>query len=93
MGLRKFQCNKCAKTQLAFLGEEHRLSQADCGVEGCHVFTPLPPDPSVVHCTNVYMADAQLDSIRTIYELDKILTYEAREEKEIKILNDTRINM
>jgi hypothetical protein len=53
----------------------------------------MPPDPTVVHCTNTYMSEAQLDSIKTMYELDKILNYEAREEREIKILNETRINM
>lgn len=95
MGLRWWECTRCGEKQLAFLNEKKRLVQGNCMVylRWCHDFQPLPPDPSVVHCTNTYMSEPQLDSLKTIYELDRILNIEARDEKELKILQEARINM
>jgi hypothetical protein len=52
----------------------------------------MPNDPVVVHSTGTYMSDAQLDSIRTIYELDRQLNIEVRQEKEMMALNEARRN-
>lgn len=69
----------------AFRGEEHRLPDEP--------LEALPPNPTTVHSTNTYMSEPQLDSISTIYELDRILNIEAREEKELLVFNEYRKNI
>ena len=75
----------------AFEGEEHRLPcplSASEGMEWVQGFwwffyEKLPPNPTVVLATSVYMTeDPQLDSIKTIYDLDAELNTEARDEAE-----------
>jgi hypothetical protein len=47
-------------------------------------YEKLPPNPRVVLATNTYMSDPQLDSIHSVYELDRQLNIEAAEEREMQ---------
>ena len=85
MSLRRYKCRQCKKTEYVFDGEESRLSDG-------HEFEKLPNNPIIVHATNTFMSDPQLDSLKTIYDLDKTLTKEVRDEKEMKLFNEHRKN-
>lgn len=97
MALIEYKCSRCGEGQLVFSGEEGaRLRiRGSCGVatRWCHTFVAMPPSPSVVHCTNTYMSDPQLDSLKTMYELDRQLNIEAAEERELKAYNQIRISV
>lgn len=92
--LAEYVCKRCGDIQYVFDNEEERLVQGNCGrvLRWCHDFRKMPPSPRVVHATETYMSDQpQLDSLRTIYELDRILNLEAAEEREVKALNKARL--
>lgn len=80
------------ESQLVFEGDEPaRLNHISCACN--HVLVALPPNPIVIHATNVFMAEPQIDSIKTVYELDRQLTIETRADKELQVLNDIRKNV
>lgn len=89
MALVAYICDRCSRKALAFRGEEHRLTLR-CEV-GCEI-SPLPPNPVTVHTTDTFMSEPQLDSLSSLYELDRLLTIEAREEKELFVFNEFRRN-
>jgi hypothetical protein len=91
MGLICYECKTCKRKQFAFDGETDRIDW-ECKSKWCEIVV-LPPNPTTVHATNTYMSEPQLDTLSTIYELDRILNIEAREEKELKILNEYRKNI
>lgn len=86
MTLVAYKCADCKKTQYAFVGEEHRLQDDGCNYEA------QPPDPTTIHATNTYMSEPQLDSLLTVYELDRMLNIEVSEEKELIAFNEFRKN-
>lgn len=89
----EYKCGRCGESQYVFEGEEERLQQGNCGVvtRWCHIFEKMPPSPRVVHCTAAYMTEYQLDSLPSMYELDRVLNIEAAEEREVKALNKARL--
>ena len=91
MGLIGYECKTCGQKQFAFNGEEHRVNWR-CHTKWCEVVA-LPPNPTTVHATNTYMSEPQLDTLSTMYELDRILNIEAREEKELQVFNEYRKNI
>ena len=77
------------KIYYAFANEEHRLPSHSSMDE----FIKLPPNPTVVLATATYMTeDAQLDSLKSIYELDRQLNLEAEDEREMIFYQYARIN-
>ncbi len=57
------------------------------------IYVKMPPTPVVVHSTNEFMTeDPVLDSLTTIYELDRQLNIEAENERDLKALEQARIN-
>lgn len=93
MALQEYQCDRCGKRELAFDGEP--LQQGNCGkvTRWCHNFIELPPRPSVVVATAMYMQEFQLDSWATVYELDRLLNIEAREAKELEVYQHFKTNV
>lgn len=77
------------KVYYAFEGEENRLP----GHASIDEFIKLPPNPIVVIATATYMTeDPQLDSLKTIYELDRQLNLEAEDDREMLHYQNARIN-
>lgn len=95
MSLREFKCKFCGCVSLAFEDESQRLDpNYSCGGPFPHEWNVLPPRVSVVLATNAFMLESpQLDSIPSIYELDRQLNIETREEKETLIFQDIRRNL
>jgi hypothetical protein len=91
MGLICYQCTTCKEKRFAFDGEQDRIDW-ECSTKWCEI-VPLPPNPTTVHATNTYMSEPQLDTLSTVYELDRILNIEAREEKELQVFNEYRKNI
>ena len=83
------------KVFYCFEGEEDRLPPIDaihCVFE--NFYEKLPPNPNVVQSTTTFMTeDPQLDSLETIYELDRILNIEAEEEREAQTFQVARREM
>jgi hypothetical protein len=53
----------------------------------------MPPKFTTILATNVLMLEEpQLDSLITVYELDRVLTMEAREQKEMQLFQEVRRN-
>lgn len=94
MALREHRCTRCGETQYAFEGEEHRIVQGNCGkfMRWCHNFRVMPPNPIVIHTTDTWMSEPQLDSFQTVYELDRQLNIEAANERETKLMLEARKN-
>lgn len=84
MALNEYICAKCGLRQLAF---ENELTQGNCGtiIRWCHDFVKMPPKVQVITATAMYMHEYQLDSFHTVYELDRQLNIEARNEKEMEV--------
>ena len=80
------------RIEYAFEGEEYRLTddltiEGDCQYrfEWDEIWEKLPPNPSVILATTSYMAGVPyLDSLKTMYELDRILNIEAEQAREDK---------
>jgi hypothetical protein len=91
MPLREQQCTKCGEKRLVF--DDENKPSGDCRSMVSHNFVMLPPQPVVVHSTETFMStEVRLDSHYTIYELDRVLSIEARDEEEMKIFQQARIN-
>lgn len=79
MSLREYRNKKTGKSFYVFAGEEHKVPG------NIKDYRLMPPNPSTVIATHVYMTEMpQLDSLKTIYELDRILNIEAEQEREDK---------
>ena len=95
MALARYKHRTTGKICYVFEGEEYRLDiPSGCigHVPWTLVYEKLSPNPIVIHTTDTYMSDPQLDSLKTIYELDRQLNIEAREEKELEAFNQFRKN-
>lgn len=92
MPLREYICKKCQEVQFVF-DDEHTNDLGCKSRSGKHKFILMPPRVSVVIATNTFMSDPQLDSWVTVYELDRQLNIEAREQKEIEIFQEVRRNL
>lgn len=85
MALKEYVCSCCGNTQYVFEGEENRLKQGLCE----HSFEKMPPSFLVVHSSEIFML-SQLDSVHTIDDLDKALTLEAADDREVRAQNEAR---
>ena len=95
MSLRHYKCAKCRDS--VFLFPEDFAIRAD--FDGCgnldteaHFWEELPPNPVTVHSTETYMSVPQIDSIKTVYELDRQLNIEAQQDRELLALGEARRN-
>jgi len=93
MSLQRFRCRSCDVKVLAF--EDETIDELSPNIPSClpdscgyHYWEVLPPNCSVVIATSQFMQDYQLDSWSTVYELDRLLNIEAREEKELKVFQE-----
>lgn len=97
MALIEYRC-KCGYSTYIFPDESWR-DWTKCKRNGeradeYHFFTKQPPRVSVVLATNMVMlGDPQLDSLHTIYELDRQLNIETRAQKETEIFQEIRRNL
>lgn len=96
MALREFRCLLCGVSGLAFPEEAERVAgifKTD-NTSCVHSIYMVPQRPNVVMATEQFMVDGgfYLDSMGSIYELDRILNVEARTEKEMKFLETARKN-
>lgn len=92
MALREYKCRRCNHSQYVFEGEEHRIAQGNCGkiTRWGHDLQLMPPNPVVIHTTDTWMSEPHIDSLHTIYELDRQLNIETREAKEMELFNKVR---
>lgn len=89
------KCEHCSQTKLLFEDEWQRFwkTEGACSKDWEHRWLKQPPRVSVILATTGLMLDdPQLDSLITIYELDRQLTMEARDEKEMEIFQQVRRN-
>ena len=95
MGLREHKCQICGETRYVFEGEEKRKLEPEACVSFPydHDWKVLPPQLIVIHTTDTWMSEPQLDSFQTTYELDRQLNIEAQIERETKLLNEARKNL
>lgn len=93
MALCQYKCSICGESELAFEEELRLLGCGDSFIES-HAWEKLPPRVSTVIATSSFMLDEpQLDSLHTIYELDRQLNIEAREAKETELFQEIRRNL
>jgi hypothetical protein len=87
MAFAKFIRISDGKVHYVFEGDEHRLPSI------VDDFIKLPPNPTVIIATTVYMTeDPQLDSFKSVYELDRALTEECADDREMKAYQQARID-
>lgn len=87
MAIQEYRCKICDHSVLSF--EDEFTQDGRCDEHTHHCWEVQPPVAVTVIATNLFMLDfPQLDSIHTIYELDRQLNIEAREEKEMKEYQD-----
>lgn len=56
-------------------------------------FVRLPPNPTIIHAMFDYMTeDPVLDSLGSIYELDRQLNIDAENDRELREMEQARIN-
>ena len=94
MSFRSYKCKKTGELYYAFRGEEHRLPGVIPGPRGSEslpvektwpkLYDIQPPNPTVVIGTATWMAGVYLDSMKSMYELDRLLNIEAEQEREDK---------
>lgn len=97
MALREYRCSFCGESRLAFDNEKDYRLYTIVSCPGCllynHAWERQPPRVTVVLATTGLMLDEpQLDSLITIYELDRQLNMEARDEIEMEIYQRARRN-
>jgi len=100
MALQEYKCFFCDEKRLAFdldvaLDLDRLQTYTNC--TGCfsykHSWVKQPPRVSVVLATTGLMLDdPQLDSLITIYELDRQLNLEARDAIEMEVYQQARRN-
>lgn len=95
MPLNRFKCQRCEETKLSF--NDTDFHSGNCGgpsrnLRQCHIWIKLPPKVNVILATSLYMQEYQLDSWPTVYELDRQLNIEAREEKEMQFYQEHKRN-
>jgi len=90
LSFRAYKDLDTGKIGYAFEGEEHRLDRI-VRTPGERLFgwdlfwEKLPPNPSVILATSVFMTEMPyLDSLKSIYELDRMLNIEAEQDREDK---------
>lgn len=99
MGMTEWKCSWCKQSRYLFEGEQ-KLTIGGCLWQPGrhfkilpHHWEKMPPKISVVLATTGLMLDEpQLDSLITIYELDRQLNLEARDEIEMEIYQRARRN-
>lgn len=91
MSFRAYKNYKSGNTEYVFEGEEHRLpapldeEDFTMWIQGFWdlFYEKLPPNPSTILATATFMTDMPyLDSLKTIYELDRKLNIEAEQDRE-----------
>lgn len=94
MALREYRC-ECGEVAYLFDDEEvDSRGGHNCDGPFAHVWHKMPPRVVTVIATSSFMLDEpQLDSLHTIYELDRQLNIEARETKETELFQDIRRNL
>ena len=90
MALVEFRCQQCQTAQLVFDTEPQRLLDCPHCQQTKTLLKKIPPRPIVIHMTETWTSEPQFDSIYTIYELDRQLNIEAREAKEMEMVNKAR---
>jgi hypothetical protein len=93
MAYREYRCAHCGHTTYAF--ENEFKPEGFCRVANSwwHDFELMPPDPFIIHQTDCFMSEPMLDSMRTAQELDRVLTREAKIQREDRALNEARRNL
>lgn len=86
MSLKAYRNKEDGSIHYAFEGEEHRMPHSDyLSWHWRWMYDKLPPNPVTILATSVYMCGSpQLDSLKSIYELDRQLNIEAEGEREDK---------
>lgn len=84
MAYHKYICHHCGRIIYCFDDEIEKYYSAE------HHYRKLPPEPYIIHTTDVFMNEPMLDSMETAKELDRILTMEARWEREMKYMDKFR---
>lgn len=84
MSFRAYKNKKDGSIHYAFQGEECRLPDVNKNSPWDSMYVMLPPNPSVIIGTVTWMAGVYLDSMKTMYELDRILNIEAEQNREDK---------
>lgn len=98
MALAELKCKSCGRTEYLFETEyrrfwDERVEGGPCPNDWEHQWQKMPPRVSVVLATTGLMLDdPQLDSLVTIYELDRQLNLEARDAIEMEIYQRARRN-
>ena len=80
-----YQNIKTGSLHLAFEGEEEERLPKTIHGHWKRVYKKLPPDPMTIDSIVVFMTEQpQLESLRTIHELDRVLNIEAQETRELE---------
>jgi DNA-directed RNA polymerase subunit RPC12/RpoP len=91
MAFMAYKCAQCGGVIYSFESEFNKL-QIRC-LKTCQGdYIKQPPNPTVIHQTECYMAEPVLDSMDTNIELDRIMTREARHLKQDKQVDEARRN-
>lgn len=105
MAYQAYKCETCGRIEYAFecevdckdgclLGWFLLMQKGEiCSFDTpCCDFIKLPPNPFVIHQTEMFMCEPMLDSMNSSIELDRILTREARQLREDKMVDGARRN-
>jgi len=83
----------------AFEGEEHRLPRppnclGNMGETWMLFYEVLPNNPSTILATSTFMTEMPyLDSMKSMYELDRILNIEAEQDREDKAYQELMLQI
>jgi hypothetical protein len=88
MAYREYRCETCGAIAYAFENEVHKLRNINKHIL-CK-WKKMPPSPVVIHTTECFMSEPVLDSMDTAMELDRILTREKSQERELKQVLEAR---
>jgi hypothetical protein len=94
MPMVSYRCSICKDRHHFYKDEEIKNNGCKSEKNNTHSWQVVPTVINTVIATNAFMLDdPQLDSIRTIHDLDRILNIEARDAKETEILQDILKNL
>lgn len=94
MALREYKCLCCHDTVYVFDNEFcDERGGYNCEGPFPHIWRQSPPKFTTILATSMLMLEEpQLDSLISVYELDRQLTIEAREQKELELFQEVRRN-
>ena len=95
MAFREYINDTTGESHYCFEGEEEgKLPGVGKRYAWWILYKKTPPNPTVIQSTSEYMAeDPVLDSLKSIYELDRQLNIEAETDRELKELEQARANI